>query len=180
MYRILILILSVSFIISACGTPKELSTENIPTVDNLEIEKYLGKWYEIARLDHPFERDQENVTANYSLREDGEIRVLNRGYDTTDNEWSDAEGNAYRPDPENKPGLFKVSFFLFFYGDYKVIALDEDYQWVMVTSSSKEYLWILGREPQLSDEDYNMLIEKAEKWDFPLDDLYRLQHPERQ
>ena len=89
-----LLIFTIVLITSACSIPKEMRTDSIPAVKNFELEKYLGKWYEIARLPHSFEDGLINVSAEYSLDEDGDIKVINRGFDTEDNEWQEAEGSG--------------------------------------------------------------------------------------
>ncbi|KJF44212.1 lipocalin [Draconibacterium sediminis] len=130
-------------------------------VKELDLEKYLGTWYEIARYDHRFERGMVGVTANYSLRSDGKIKVVNSGYQNTlDGEYSEAIGKAKIPDPENEPAKLKVSFFWIFYGDYYVLELDEDYQWAVIGSSSDKYLWILNRTPQMAPAVYNDLLKR--------------------
>ncbi|MGB1004861.1 MAG: lipocalin family protein, partial [Salibacteraceae bacterium] len=113
-------------------------------VKELVLEKYLGTWYEIARYDHSFERNLVGVTATYSMRDDGKIKVLNAGYkNTLDGKLSEAEGKAKIPNA-NEPAKLKVSFFWIFYGDYFVLELDENYQWAVIGSSSDKYLWILS------------------------------------
>jgi apolipoprotein D and lipocalin family protein len=135
--------------------------ENVTPVDNFNLEKYLGKWYEIARLDHSFERGLSKVTAAYSRRDDGGVRVLNRGYSVEDSSWQEAEGKAYFIEESNK-GYLKVSFFGPFYGSYVVFELDhENYQYALVCGPDKSYLWILARAPQLNDNIKNMLLAKA-------------------
>ncbi|MFC2111586.1 lipocalin family protein, partial [Bacteroidota bacterium] len=126
---------------------------NTKTVDKLEIEKYLGKWYEIARFPHSFEKGLVGVTATYSMRDDGKIKVLNQGYkNTLDGELSIAEGKSKIPN-SNIPGRLKVSFFWIFYADYLVLELDnENYEWAVIGSRSSKYLWILSRKPQIEDE----------------------------
>ena len=117
----LIIVVLILVVISGClGIP-----EGVNPVDNFELNKYLGIWYEIARLDHSFERGLNNVTAEYSLRDDGGIKVLNRGYSTENNEWKVAEGKAYFVEKENQ-GYLKVSFFGPFYGSYIIFELDEE------------------------------------------------------
>jgi len=132
------------------------------TVEKVELQKFLGTWYEIARFDHSFERGLVGVTATYSLREDGKIKVLNKGYKNSLNgKLSIAEGKAKIPDA-NVQGKFKVAFFWFFYADYNILELDsENYQWALIGSSSDKYLWILCRIPQMDDKIYQMLIDKA-------------------
>lgn len=130
-------------------------------VKELDLQKYLGTWYEIARYDHRFERGLVGVTANYSMREDGKIKVINSGYKKSlDGRFSQSEGKAYVPDPEKEPGKLKVSFFWNFYGDYYVLELDEEYQWAIVGSSSDNYLWILSRTPQLAPDVYKELLNR--------------------
>ena len=130
-------------------------------VKELDLQKYLGTWYELARYNHRFERGLVGVTANYSIREDGKIKVLNSGYKKSlDGRFKQAEGKAYLPDPKLEPGKLKVSFFWNFYGDYFVLDLDENYQWAIVGSSSDKYLWILSRTAQLNQDLYNKLLDK--------------------
>lgn len=125
--------------------------DNITPVKGFELNRYLGKWYEIARLDHGFERGLEHVSAEYSLREDGGVRVVNRGYSVEDGEWQQAEGKAFfvrEPDE----GYLKVSFFGPFYGSYVLFELDrEKYQYAFVAGPDKSYLWFLSRTPTVSE-----------------------------
>lgn len=131
------------------------------TVQELDVQRYLGKWYEIARFDHSFERNLVGVTATYSLRDDGKIRVVNQGYkNTLDGELSVAEGKAKFT---SEPGKLKVSFFWIFYGDYYILELDENYRWVLLGSSSDKYLWILSRTPQLEKATLDFVLEKAKQ-----------------
>jgi apolipoprotein D and lipocalin family protein len=135
--------------------------ENVKPVENFKIEKYLGKWYEIARLDHSFERGLSRVTADYSLRDDGGLKVINRGYSVKENKWKEAEGKAYFV-RESDQGYLKVSFFGPFYGSYIVFELDhEKYQYSLVSGPDKSYFWILARTPQLNENIKNVLIAKA-------------------
>ena len=127
-------------------------------VKELDIDKYLGTWYEIARYDHKFERGLVGVTATYSYRKDGKIKVVNAGYKgTLHGEKSESTGKAKIPNLDT-PAKLKVSFFLFFYGDYFVLELDEDYQWAVIGSSSDQYLWILSRTPQMDKGLYNEIL----------------------
>jgi apolipoprotein D and lipocalin family protein len=160
--------------LSGCFTPKELSTESIPAVRNFNLNRYLGRWYEIARLPHSFENGLDSVTATYSLQNDGTVKVLNKGFNIEKGEWKEAEGKAYIPDT-SAGALLKVSFFWIFYGEYKVIVLDTlNYTYAMVTSSSKKYLWILSRSPHLEQPVYNELIQKASEWGFNTSQLYKV------
>jgi len=144
-YRVMkkLVIVWVVFIMGCVGVP-----ENVKPVDHFNLAKYLGKWYEIARLDHSFERGLTRITAEYSLRDDGGVRVLNRGYSAKENAWKEAEGKAYFVEGSNQ-GYLKVSFFGPFYGSYIVFELDhENYQYSLVCGPDKSYLWILAREPK--------------------------------
>jgi len=130
-------------------------------VDNFNLDQYLGKWYEIARLDHSFERGLSRVTAEYSLRKDGGVRVLNRGYSEKEKKWKQAEGKAYFAGAADR-GYLKVSFFWPFYGSYVVFELDrENYQHALVCGSDKSYLWILARKPAMNKETMDALVSKA-------------------
>jgi lipocalin len=145
-------------------------------VKELDIQKYLGTWYEIARYDHSFERGLVGVTANYSFREDGKIKVLNSGYkNSLDGKFSEAVGKAKIPDPINEPAKLKVSFFLFFYGDYYVMELDKDYQWALIGSSSDKYLWILSRKPFIDKDLYNELLDKLQKRGYDVSKLIKVE-----
>ena len=132
-------------------------------VKELDIEKYLGRWYEIARYDHRFERGLVGVTATYTLREDGKLKVVNSGFEETLNGLkSEATGKAKIPNP-NIPSKLKVSFFWFFYGDYFVLELDKNYLWAVIGSNSDEYLWILSRTPQMDESLYSQILDKLTK-----------------
>ena len=132
------------------------STQNIAAVCTVDLPRYLGKWYEICRLPHSFEKDLENVTANYNLKNDGKIEVVNAG--TKNGQKKEARATAWIPD-KNCTGKLFVSFFRPFKSEYKIIKLDESgYSFAVVTSSSKKYLWILSRTPSISAELYDELI----------------------
>jgi apolipoprotein D and lipocalin family protein len=147
----------------------------IEPVDNFDLEPYLGTWYEIARLDHSFERGLSNVTANYSLREDGGVAVLNRGYSAEKGEWDEADGKAYFiGDPS--VGRLKVSFFGPFYGAYNVFALGESYEYSMVAGPDHSYLWILAREPQLQQAILNELLSSADAAGYDTSELIFVEH----
>ena len=145
-------------------------------VSEFEIDLYLGTWYEIARLDHRFERGLTNVTANYTLRDDGGVRVVNRGFQTKKGEWDEAVGKAYFVDSPDV-GRLKVSFFGPFYGGYNILELDiEDYQYALVAGPNRSYLWILARSPDLSETIVQSLVEKARNLDFPVEELIYVAH----
>jgi len=156
---------------SCMGVP-----DNVKIIDSVDANQYLGTWYEIARLDHSFERDLEKVTATYSLRAEGGIKVINRGFNSKTNEWKAVEGKAYfvdRPNADNtNTGKLKVSFFGPFYGAYNIIALDKPYyNYVMICGPNKSYLWILARTPQLTYPIKHHLIAQAKELGFDTDNL---------
>ena len=135
--------------------------ENVKPVENFKLENYLGKWYEIARLDHSFERGLSLVTADYSLRDDGGLKIINRGYSAKENKWKEAEGKAYFVRGSDQ-GYLKASFFGPFYGSYIVFELDhENYQYSLVSGPEKSYFWILARTPHMNENIKNVLIAKA-------------------
>jgi len=145
--------------------------ENVTPVSNFEIDRYLGKWYEIARLDHSFERGLEQVSAEYSLREDGGVTVKNRGFSAEDNEWNEALGKAYFVN-EADEGYLKVSFFGPFYGSYVIFELDkEDYQYAFVSGPDLSYLWLLSRTPLTSQKVIDNFLEKAKAIGFDVNSL---------
>ena len=159
-------------LVTACtGAP-----DGVETVSGFELKRYLGTWYEIARLDHSFERGLSNVTATYSLRDDGGVKVINRGYNDEDKEWDEAEGKAYFVGDEDV-GQLKVSFFGPFYGGYNVIELDkEGYQYSMVAGPDRSYLWILSRTPEMDPGVLQTLIAKARDLGFATDELIMVEH----
>ena len=144
-------------------------------VTGFEADRYLGTWYEIARLDHVFERGLDNVTAEYAKLPDGAIAVINRGYDARKQRWREAQGVArFRGAPT--VASLRVMFFWPFAGGYHVIALDRGYRWAMVAGPSRKYLWVLSREPKLAPGVYDRLVRQAREAGFPADDLIRVSH----
>ena len=149
--------------------------DTVRPVGNFQLERYLGTWYEIARLDHSFERGLSQVSAEYSLREDGGVRVLNRGYNAKDGKWKEAEGKAYFvQDPQT--GFLKVSFFGPFYGSYVIFELDPDYRHAVVSGPDTSYLWILSRDKRLDDSLMRDLIAKAATRGFDTSALILVEH----
>ena len=135
--------------------------DNITPVTSFQIERYLGKWYEIARLDHRFERGLTQISAEYSMRPDGGLIVLNRGYSNEKQEWSEAEGRGYFVQSPNEAYL-KVSFFGPFFGSYIVFELDTvNYQYALISGPDKSYFWLLARTPTIDDNLKKKLIAKA-------------------
>jgi apolipoprotein D and lipocalin family protein len=150
--------------------------DGVTPVENFELARYLGTWYEIARLDHSFERGLSRVTAEYSLREDGGVLVVNRGYSEKEREWKEVEGKAYFVDHADQ-GHLKVSFFGPFYGSYIVFELDRDsYQYALVSGPDKSYFWILARRPEMDTELKERLVAKAAARGFDMSGLIFVRH----
>lgn len=152
--------------------------EGAKVVTGFELDRYLGTWYEIARLDHRFERGMSNVTATYSMRDDGGVKVENRGYKTANGVWEDATGKAYFVGDADV-GQLKVSFFGPFYGGYNIIELGDDYQYALVAGPDLGYLWILARTPELDQETLSTLVNEARQLNFPTDELIYVDHTPR-
>jgi apolipoprotein D and lipocalin family protein len=155
-------LLLASLVLTGCmGMPDKVSP-----VTGFELQKYLGKWYEIARLDHSFERGLTRVSAEYSLRDDGGVAVINRGYSQDDAKWKQAEGKAYFVNgPEE--GYLKVSFFGPFYGSYVIFELDQEaYQYAFVCGPNLSYLWLLSRKPDLEAKVIDRFVSRAEQLGF--------------
>ena len=142
-------------LLTACSG--QLTVDN-SVIETLDVNRYLGDWYEIARFDHRFERGMEQTKANYSLREDGKIKVLNTGI--KNGKPKEAKGKGKFTD---KPALLRVSFFGPFYADYRVMLLDSDYQYALVGSGSDDYLWILSRTPQIADDVKATILNEAKR-----------------
>ncbi|TYB76928.1 lipocalin family protein [Bizionia myxarmorum] len=144
-------------------------------VKPFEKEKYLGKWYEMARMDFYFEKNLNNTTANYSLNSNGTIKVDNQGYNTKKEKWSQAIGKAKFVEDENIAKL-KVSFFGPFYAGYNIIAIDADYKYALVAGSSLKYLWILSREKSIPEAIKKDYLQKAEEIGYTTSDLLWIEH----
>jgi apolipoprotein D and lipocalin family protein len=150
--------------------------DNAAAISNFELERYLGKWYEVARLDHVFERGLSNVEAQYSLRDDGGVRVINKGYDENKGEWEVTEGRAYLVG-ESNVGRLKVSFFWPFYGAYNIVELDPDgYQYALVVGANPSYLWILARQPELDQAILARLVANVANMGIATDKLIFPKH----
>lgn len=157
------------------GLPK-----GIEPVTGFDQERFLGTWYEIARLDHRFERGLSQVTAEYSLNDDGSISVLNRGYSEEEGEWQEAEGRAVFVG-DSDVGHLKVSFFGPFYSSYVVFDLDkEDYSRAYITGYNRDTLWFLSRTPEVSDEALEQFKAQAEAQGFELDELIEVDQSRNQ
>ena len=144
--------------------------EGVKPVTGFELDRYLGQWHEIARLDHSFERGLEQVTADYRLRDDGAVEVINRGLDAETGEWQQAEGVAQFVGPASEAHL-KVSFFGPFYGSYVVFSLGEDYDYAFVSGYNRDYLWLLARTPSVPDALKEQFVGQAKALGFDADAL---------
>ncbi|MCL7944805.1 lipocalin family protein [Marinobacter sp. ATCH36] len=160
------LIIFVVILVAGCtGVP-----EGIDPVSELDVKRYEGTWYEIARLDHSFEEGLSNVTADYAVQDDGSIQVINRGYSEEDGQWEEAEGRAVFVSDERN-GHLKVSFFGPFYASYVVFGLDDDYEYAYITGYDRDYLWFLSKTPTVDDEALAAFREEAIAKGFDLEEL---------
>ena len=150
-----IFITLIVFLFAGCGNAQKV--DNTP-IAALDLNKYLGDWYEIARFDHSFERGLEFCKANYALREDGKIAVMNTGIKEGKNKTSNGKAKT-----TDTPALLRVSFFGPFYSDYRVMLLDADYQWALIGSGSAKYLWILSRTPELPKTTLDTILAEAQR-----------------
>jgi lipocalin len=150
----------------SCG-----ENETLETVDQLDLEKYQGTWFELARLPNSFEKGLTCVTANYTIKDNGKVEVINRGHKESDpSKIKESKGTAWVPNPD-EPGQLKVRFFWPFAGDYYVIKLGPDYKYALVGSPSREYLWILCRNRRLDGPTINELLELAAARGFDVEQL---------
>lgn len=160
-------------LLTGCATK---APQGVDPVTGFELERYLGRWYEIARLDHSFERGMDAVTAEYSMREDGGVRVVNRGWQTQKNEWKEAVGRAY-PVIDPQTGFLKVSFFGPFYGAYVIFELDkENYEYAFVSGPDRSYLWLLARSPAIGEAVKARFIERSAELGFDTEALIFPRH----
>lgn len=169
---ILPLMVTLALLVTGCKTYDK--PQKVTPVENFKLEDYLGTWYEIARLEHRFEEGMEAITATYSMRDDGGVKVLNKGYKTDEKEWNAAEGKAYFVHDSDK-GFLKVSFFGPFYGSY--IVMDTDYKnYTMISGPDLSYFWILSRTPTLDPKILNRLLLQAKEAGF---DTSKLIYPDQ-
>lgn len=145
----------IAILFAGCGNAQKV--DNTP-IAALDLNKYLGDWYEIARFDHSFERGLDFCKANYALREDGKIAVTNTGI--KEGKQKTSNGKAKTTDT---PAMLRVSFFGPFYSDYRVMLLDADYQWALIGSGSAKYLWILSRTPELPKDTLDAILAEAQR-----------------
>ena len=139
-------------------------------MQDFQLKAYLGTWYEIARTDHRFERGLEQVSAEYSLRDDGSIRVLNKGFSTETQEWKAIEGRAY-PVGDGTQGHLKVSFFGPFYSAYGIFELDPEGQHAFVCGNNHSYLWLLSRTPTVEQAVIDRFLKRSSELGFDTENL---------
>lgn len=149
--------------------------DDVTAVQDFKKEKYIGKWYEIARFDFRFERNLDNTTAQYSLNQDGSIKVLNQGFNYVKKEWTSAEGKAKFIGSETEARL-KVSFFGPFYGGYNVVDIDEDYENALIYGNSTDYIWFLSRNKTMDEATKIRFLEKAKKDGYDISKLIWVKH----
>ncbi|MFA6401545.1 MAG: lipocalin family protein [Salinivirgaceae bacterium] len=161
-------------LLTGCATNSQKIPVDVTTVKFLDLQKYMGVWYETARFDHRFERGLTGVTATYSLLPNGKIQVVNAGYkESLQGKFTSAKAMAKLPNP-SEPGKLKVFFVPFFGADYFVLDLDTDYQWVLVGSSSPNYLWILSRNKTMEPETYEMLLNRLKSRGYDIEKLIKV------
>jgi apolipoprotein D and lipocalin family protein len=170
--KLLPLLLLSLFCLTGCvGIP-----DGVAPVKGFDAQRYMGVWYEIARLDHSFERGLINVTATYIFNKDGSVKVINSGFDPERKRWKEVEGKAYFVEGSDV-GRLKVSFFGPFYGGYNIIELDkQDYSYVLICGNDRSYLWILARRPVLDEAIKIDLVQKAKELGFNTDALIYVRH----
>lgn len=155
---------------AACASRRSRRAIDTTTDDELSLERFMGLWYEIARLDHPFERGMSNVTAFYTLMGDGSIEVLNEGIKGEKMRHKKIVGHANMPDP-SQPRRLRVSFFPLIYSDYNILKIDDDYSCALIGSKTSNYLWIMSRQPQVSTTVYADMLREAARRGYDVDKL---------
>lgn len=175
-------VLAIAFfvILISCKTQAMIQPDQtIKNTFEFKLEKYLGTWYEIARFDHSFERNLQGVTATYSIRKDGKIKVVNNGYKNNLNgKFKVAVGKAKQNNVTSTRNL-KVSFFWNFYAPYNILEIDENYQYALIGSESSNYLWILSRTPQMDKTTYDLLIKNAKERGYDISKLILVDQPKK-
>jgi apolipoprotein D and lipocalin family protein len=166
-------LVGVGVFLNSCS--RQTIPEKAKAVQNFEKEKYLGKWYEIARLDFKFEKGLNNTSAEYSLKDNGTIKVDNKGYDVKNDKWKQSIGKAKFVGDENV-AMLKVSLFAPFYGGYNVVAIDKEYKYALVAGRSLNYFWILSREKSIPLEVTLDYLKIAEDIGYKTADLIWVQH----
>lgn len=168
-------VIFLTFMFLSCST----IPNGVTAIREFDKTKYLGKWYEIARLDFKFEKNLNNTTAQYSVLPNGTIKVLNTGYNTLTNKWQSATGKAKFVNDE-QVAMLKVSFFGPFYAGYNVIAIDQEYKYALVSGENLKYLWILSRQTTIPEEVKRRYLELAQSAGFAINDLVWVKHDKQQ
>lgn len=178
--RVLFPALLALLFITSCASVPPKGMSPVDLVASVDINRYLGRWYEIARFQHSFEKDILGATAEYSLREDGRVRVVNSGFKKSlDGKYTEVKAVAWVPDP-GVPAALKVRFFNLFTSDYLIIGLDnENYQWAIVGNNSRNFLWLLAREPEIEEELFQHMVSIARSQGFDVSGLYRVPQKRR-
>jgi lipocalin len=174
------LLLMSTLFITSCAT-NQFEGDPLETVESLDLERYLGRWYEIARFQSGFEKNIYGATAEYSLRKDGRIQVINSGFkNNLDGKYTQVKAVAWRED-DNVPGALKVKFFSLFKSDYLVFGIDEEnYEWALVGNNNRSFIWFLSRTPEISDETLEMMKDIAIEQGYDLTDLFFVPQKERE
>ncbi len=165
-FRMTIVLLLLMMLLAACVYNAGRDTINRTTVTNLNLNNFMGRWYEIARFDHRFERGMTDVTADYILQKDGMIEVVNEGM-----RGGKLHRSVGRAKTTSTPGRLRVSFFWIFYSDYNVLEMGEHGEWALIGSRSPQYLWILSRTPTLPDQTVDYIVGQAAKRGYNVDNL---------
>lgn len=169
-FKFLILAISLLGVFSCRSIPKGANV-----VNDFDANKYMGNWYEIARIDFKYERNLNNTAAQYSLKDNGDIKVINSGYNYVNDEWKKREGNAKFREKQNK-GALKVSFFGPFYSGYNIYAIDKEYKYVLVGGKNYDYLWILSREKTIPNAIKEQYLKIATDIGYDVNDLIWIAH----
>ena len=166
-----VVLIAIMVLLGGClGMP-----QTVTPVNNFELDRYLGTWYEVARLDHSFERGLSQVSAEYRLKEGGGVQVINRGFNRKDQQWQEAQGKAYFVQSPSQ-GYLKVSFFGPFYGSYVVFELDSNYQYAFVSGPDTDYLWLLSRTPTVPDDVMERFVALSKEKGFDTTKLIYVEH----
>ena len=172
--------LAMIMVVAGCASAPPERMGPVTLVDDVDVERYLGRWYEIARYQSGFEKNIYGATAEYGLRKDGRIQVINSGFKNSLNgKYTEVRAVAWIPDAD-VPAALKVRFFGLFAADYMIIGLDnEDYEWAVVGNNSRDFLWFLSRTPEIDESLYRMMENIARSDGFNVDPLYRVPQKSR-
>jgi len=172
--------LILAVVLAGCASSPPKGMERVRLVENVDVERYLGRWYEIARYQTGFEKNIYGATAEYSLRKDGKIQVVNSGFkNSLDGDYTEVRAVAWIPDPD-VPAALKVRFFGLFAADYMIIGLDDvNYNWAIVGNNSRDFLWFLSRTHEIDESLYKRMEDIARSEGFNVDSLFRVPQKKR-